>query len=513
MSLVRIGGALLKLGNLVNDCCCKFACLISGYDECGQPQYECKTSGDGEYTEKTCNDDCPETPPCCPCECGEICIDGVCYPCPPEYTVVGCECIPYPPPPDPEPNYYCCYNYNGPEPGTETGAATQEEMEASGTACQVGPCGKIVDGAFVPQAWRTAGGPYTSGLDCADACRPHSCNQKCGKEQCVPDAGGQHRTRDKCFDSCDDPAQNPCNLSPGNPITYSGAGAGTWNYYFTIDEAAGRPVCVTYVSKCGQPISVQIFSPSLNDNCEVILERGVQVNSGWRGKATCDCNPEPPPGGYKGIPRGYIKWKTKQFGVTSFEVQVITLCDDTEWEITVTCGDCDQNTPAWRCCCGCSIAFDGHGCFHLIDDADDDDMVTISWNDLQVPNFAPIGGASGEGLWADTNYTQADLDNGTTPQPYKYLAGGYSAGAKPVRECWVDANGIYHLRGWITTWEYTTDSCENFSVWRWEYDFQPENDFGGAATVFLEAAITNIPPGAEVLCEVPTPTVTITIAP
>lgn len=401
MPLASYGGVLLSAGgSLANQCCCsRYDCVLVGTDECGRPIYACQPLPNGKYLSSNCNGDCeplgPCEPPCGPCEarsgdscvsicqegehcvngvcvpdcgtagcgvceecvngvcvpkCGEcsICVDGECVPCPEGYVCEDGVCVPE------DDQYYCCYEYfDEPSPGSpgEGGGGSYS------TSCQRGPCGELIDGVFVPQSWRNAGGPYGTLEECEDECRRHACVvSPCCGPACVPDADGEHDTKGKCLASCDGGSTDtPCVLSPANPTAVSGTGAGAWSYYFAIDPAPNRPVCVSYVNKCGRPIRVQIFAATLDeDGCTAIAERVIKVDSEWRGSPNCACGPLPQGQSFKGEAKGVVKWNTKQHCVTQFEVKVMTLCEESDWEIAVSCGDCPE-VPGFECCrCCCT---------------------------------------------------------------------------------------------------------------------------------------------------------------
>jgi hypothetical protein len=84
--------------------------------------------------------------------------------------------------------------------------------------------------------------------------------------------------------------------------------------------------------------------------CSQIAARTIKGDSQWRCLEECSCDFQAP-GGCKGVPKGFVKWRTKGQNVTTFEVQVRTECNDNEWEIGVTCGAC-IDLPPCDCCCG-----------------------------------------------------------------------------------------------------------------------------------------------------------------
>lgn len=512
---VRYGGALLFKGNLVNECCCKWWCCIVGYDDCGQPIRSCsRTKTDdactGPFdTAEECYDECPEPPPCCPCGCCEICIDGECYPCPDGYSCVDCECVPPPPPPPPGP-YYCCYNYTGPEPGYDDPEGL-EAVRRSGTTCHIGPCGRVEDGEFIPEEWRTAGGPYGSLRDCNAACQRHTClTDDCGYQHCSPDSNGQYTTRDECYDTCVDPAEQPCAISPSSPYTVNGFGAGTWNYYFTIDPAENRPICVAYVSTCGRPIRAQIWAPLLSGTgCEQIADRTIVGDSQWRGTEDCNCDFDPP-GGFKGVPKGFVKWRTKQRGVTTFEVQILTECPENEWQITVTCGPCAE-MPNYKCCCDCGTLRPEVGCIKFPFGFDDAPLVilNIEWFGLNLPSGDPVF------PWFDTA-----AGPGGRPSWNKSMYRSGAGQGQALMFCEQDVDGVWHLKGYFRTAYIDNpanpaDDCNDELLWLYDYELDPINDMGGPAVVtLLGTACANCPAGtcgpADVYIP---PVVTITLPP
>jgi hypothetical protein len=212
----------------------------------------------------------------------------------------------------------------------------------------------MINNVFVPQAWRTAGGPYDGPLECEDHCRKHNCTpDACNNYACEPDEAGLYLTKELCNDNCDDPTGGQCSLIPEN-FTASGSGAGAQSYFFTVGPAAftnGRAICVTYASTTGRPIRVQIYSPDMaSDGCTQIASRTIKGDSQWRCQEECSCGFDAP-GGCKGAPKGFVKWTTKQKNVTTFEVRVSAECADNEWQIGVTCGPCIE-MPEIDCCCG-----------------------------------------------------------------------------------------------------------------------------------------------------------------
>lgn len=389
MGLRSVGGKLLAIaGRLVDACCCgqkkQYDCVPVGVDSCGNALVECqKVPFGGTYATPNCDNQCPLPPPCeCdpPCDgcsecvdgvcepnyggceecvngtvqsaCGpcEMCIDGVCTPCPSGYECVDGVCCNGPNCDPPPGNYYCCYEYDD---TVSPGSPDEPRDGVTTTYCFNGPCGKMIDNVFVPQAWRTAGGPYDSAAECEDNCQKHSCApDACNNYSCVPDSAGAYLTKEDCDENCDDPSGGQCALSPDN-FTASGTGAGVRSYFFSVGSAAftgSREICVAYASTTGRPIRVQIWSPDMGeDGCTQIASRTIKGDSQWRCQEECACD-FGAPGGCKGAPKGFVKWRTKQKNVTTFEVEVRTECADNEWQIGVTCGAC-MEMPEIDCCC------------------------------------------------------------------------------------------------------------------------------------------------------------------
>jgi hypothetical protein len=224
--------------------------------------------------------------------------------------------------------------------------------------CQIGPCGSIEDGVFVPDPARTAGGPYRDGEACADACRRHSCVPSvCCTTACEPRDDGGHDSKDQCVEECaGDPSSGPCQLGPANPFSTSGTGAGVWSFKFTIDPAPNRPVCIIYATQCEKPIRVQVWSATIGeDGCTLSSENVIKMDSQWRCNPDCLCDDLPQGQGCEGNAYGILRWRTKQKCITEFEVVVRTTCEDTEWAITVGCEQCEQIEGIKACedCCTC----------------------------------------------------------------------------------------------------------------------------------------------------------------
>jgi len=320
---------------------------------------KCVEAADGEYAdraacEEECGDrfECNENAECVPSNdpaapyanraaCEAACIkkytcapDDTCVPSPNgEYnTLAQCQenCVD-------GGTYFCCYD-NDPALGP------------TGTHCQVGPCGKFENGKFVVKPALLASGPHNGKAACEDACRRYACGtDDCGVSECKPQAGGQYATKQACLQACQDPAKLPCVLNPA-------AGKyGKGNHFFTTD-ASVRDICVAYISKNNKPIRVQIFAATLNQNCEVVAQRVVKSDSGWRAglPKSCfvECDPKPTP--VAGGPKGTVKWR-KPRGITAFEVQVLDPCGDASVDVYVDCGRCrniaENPEPVVFACC------------------------------------------------------------------------------------------------------------------------------------------------------------------
>jgi hypothetical protein len=351
----------------------------------------------------------------------------------------------------------------------------------------------MIDNVFVPQAWRTAGGPYDGPQECEDSCRPHSCTpDACGNYTCTPGDAGEYLTKEDCNDNCDDPTGGQCALDPDD-FTASGTGAGARSYFFTVGPAAfenGREICVSYVSTNSRPIRVQIWSPDMaSDGCSRIAERIIRGDSQWRGTPQCSCGFNAP-GGFKGGPKGFVQWRTKQKNVTTFEVRVLTECADNEWQIGVTCGACAE-LPDYQCNCDCGTVRPDIGCFRYpfgIDGDVAEAILTIEWCGLTgIPFAAEMGG--GKGIVKSI-------------EPSRYAS-------ESIIACDKDANGTWFINGTFAV-SYGDDAltCATSRWFHYEYAVGLDNDQGGIATVSLirTVAFGDQPCGCD---EVPIVTITI----
>lgn len=425
---------IAKIAAVAKQCCCiRFKCVPDGENRCGDPKQTCVADPEGEYASPFCNGMCPDPPPkCCdpPCdesnceicepnceECPEnplgccnptcvsqcsdceVCVDGGCQPkCPPETcltcvegecasTCGPCEfcsdgvCVPCPdgtvcvdgvcvPPPPAQ--WFCCLDEVEEPPPPSEGEPPPPSRPPT-ASCHYGPCGKIVDGYFVPKPEWKIGGPYIKPEDCSKACRPHDCvPDNCGNEQCLPTNGGQYLSREVCQQSgeCNDVPENGCSaMSPASPFCVSGGGTGDLpdggdRYFFTVGVGENLPICVAYQTNCLYPIRVQIWSPELGaDGCTVIADRVKRCDSDWRCFDVCDCNLNI---NCKGPPNGFCKWRTKQKFVTTFEVVVFAPCNQGTYDICVTCGSEPECWPlppitVETCCCECGTMTQGSG--------------------------------------------------------------------------------------------------------------------------------------------------------
>lgn len=222
MPLYTIGRALYAVGGrLLTACCCtpppppdawdcngRGSCIpvaIGPYatlEECQENCPECEEDGDCPAGQKCCDgvccqccdgELCPNGQPCVNCMCEpecetdldcdecQICENGNCVPCPIGWECIDGEC--WPPPPE---RYYCC-TY------TVTGS---DGSQVSKTRCQKGPC---------RDGMTTAGGPYRTYAQCCESgC---GCRYKCdpGSGECSPEEQGQYDEVQKCRDACEPP--------------------------------------------------------------------------------------------------------------------------------------------------------------------------------------------------------------------------------------------------------------------------------------------------------------------
>lgn len=364
MPLTVLNNALLRVGNaLASACCCDFWCnLIT--DKCGNEFYSCGKKGAG--TVGLCTDECGPPPPTDECKCGPTlqcgeceecvdrkcqkirdccrdatgcgactqCIDNRCEPCGPCETCTDGACVPCPygctggvcePPPPPPPSLcYCCYDEDPTAGGSN---------EMIGTHCQSTPCA----------AGLNKSGPYPCS-ECADDCQRYSCaDVGCGERKCQKDAEGRYTTESDCKKSCvDDDCNAPC-------LFATREAPGT----FEID-ACKRDICVSFSSLNSKPIRVQIWGPTLDENCNEVASRVIKRDSEWRCDECCDCPAVAPrsndPRKCQGGPSGTLSW-TKPTGVTRFEVQVLAACG-AEYSIQVrACEDCTARQEPANCGC------------------------------------------------------------------------------------------------------------------------------------------------------------------
>jgi hypothetical protein len=361
MSLVRIGNALVRslffLGRLARSClCCESWCCrdySATPDDCGNFPWVCVDFPGfgcvGPFKRGQC--DCPEPEKCCnededcgPCECcasDNKCIPCVCETdadCPENYCcdASGC-CIPCddppPPPPPPPANWYCCYEETGTEPSLDP---ENDQPGRRRTICQEGPCA-------TPEQY--ASGPHTSAETCAASCRPHQCRHTecCNSPDCFPDDDGPHDTKEACEEACDTPPPNPCSIGPSGDLRKTG-GTGTFVYEYDVncepgtglDGDGGVVICLAYVSKSCFPIRVQILSDLLSDDgsCVPVARDVVVLDSRWRGQCTCNAQRA-----VEGGPTGFLRWRTKQRGITKFKVRVFAPCSG-DWEFALACDTC-----------------------------------------------------------------------------------------------------------------------------------------------------------------------------
>jgi hypothetical protein len=386
--LALLGDKLLRVGNqlaLSLACCCRRFCRQVRQDDCGNPVYECSTESAGSIGD--CTPSC--VPPQDPCECGpntpcdqcfecidrkceriagccedgtpcpecQKCVDGVCVPCGECEKCEGGECVPCGPCEKCEggecvpcgadevciggvcvpKQYYCCWD-----------SAADKRLNTNNTTCrsatvssgsQTSPCGTGTEEGETGEVDLTKSGPYTGLQQCEPNCRKYKCAPNaCGDRECVPDPDGPYATRAACLAACPaDPCSTPC--------TFSGANSAG---IYSID-ACERDICVAYVSPDSRPIRVQIWGPTLDDDCNIIASRAIKADSGWRGEECCDCDSRPS-GDLAGGPKGQITWN-KPRGVTSFEVAVLTACGATA-NIDIQCSDnCGEMPDPDMCQC------------------------------------------------------------------------------------------------------------------------------------------------------------------
>ena len=400
--LATLGGNLLRVGNrlaLSLACCCRRFCRQVRQDACGNPVYECSPEQAGSIGE--CTPECappaetcecgPNTPcdqcfecidrkcvriegccadgsPCPECQkceggacapCGECeqCVGGVCVPCGPCQKCEGGDCVPcgadevciggvcVPK------QYYCCWD-----------SATDKRLNTNSTTCkaatvssgtQTSPCGTGTEEGETGEVDLTKSGPYANLQQCEPNCRKYRCAPNaCGDRECVPDANGPYATRAACLAACPaDPCSTPC--------TFGGANAaGTYSI-----DACERDICVSYVSPESRPIRVQIWGPTLDNNCNIIASRVIKADSDWRGEECCDCDSRPA-GDLEGGPKGQITWN-KPRGVTSFEVVVLYACGATA-NIDIRCSDDCLEHP-YPDMCPCSADADCNDGCHCCD--------------------------------------------------------------------------------------------------------------------------------------------------
>lgn len=378
MSLATLGGKLLVVaGKLAESvaCCCVQWCRQIGTDICGNPIYGCRPQQAGSIGECTPQCKPPETPcecgpnapcpqcyecidrqcvriedccadetPCPPCRkcvdgacvpCGpcEQCIDGECQPCGPCQNCEGGECVPCGPDEVcidgvcvPK-QYYCCWD-SCDDKLANNNNTTCTPATLSGGA-QTSPCGTgtYTQGELEGDSCDlTKSGPYTGLQQCEPNCQKYKCvPDACGNNECVPDPEGSYSSMMECLAGC---VSEPCS----QPCTFTGANsAGTYSI-----DACERDICVSYVSPDSRPIRVQIWGPTLDDNCNIIASDVIKADSGWRGEECCDCESRPG-GALAGGPKGQITWH-KPRGVTFFRVAVLTACDSSA-NIDIACSD------------------------------------------------------------------------------------------------------------------------------------------------------------------------------
>ena len=432
MSLSTLGGRLLRVGNrlaLSLACCCRRFCR-QVQDACGNPVYECSNEQAGSVGD--CTPEC--VPPVEPCECGpntpcdqcfacidrkcvriedccadgspcpecqkcedgtcvpcgeceqcvggvcvpcgscQKCVGGVCVPCGADEVCIGGVCVPK--------QYYCCWD-----------SATDKRLNTNNTTCkaatvssgtQTSPCGTGTEEGETGEVDLTKSGPYANLQQCEPNCQKYKCAPNaCGDRECVPDPDGPYATRAACLAACPaDPCSTPC--------TFAGA---IIPGIYSID-ACERDICVSYVSPDSRPIRVQIWGPTLDNNCNIIASRVIKADSDWRGEECCDCDSRPA-GDLEGGPKGQITWN-KPRGVTSFEVVVLYACGATA-NIDIRCSDdCVEHPDPDMCPCsadgdcneGCHCC-DGEcqeePCEECEADGDCPVLCPPGWNDLGGP--------------------------------------------------------------------------------------------------------------------------------
>lgn len=464
MALATLSGKLLvRAGRLAQSlaCCCARWCRQTGQDACGNPVYGCANEQVGSIGE--CTPECkppdepcecgPETPcpeceecidrkcepiedccgentPCPPCEqcvdnvcvpCGECeqCVDGACVPCGPcqkcegggcvpcgpEEVCIGGVCVPK--------QYYCCWA-SAEDKRLNTNNTTCKAATVSG-GTQTSPCGTDTEEGETGEVDLTKSGPYANLQQCEPNCRKYKCApDACGNNECVPDPDGPYATRAECLAACPaDPCSSPC--------TFTGANAPG---IYSID-ACERDICVSYVSPDSRPIRVQIWGPTLDQDCNIIASRVIKADSDWRGEECCDCDSRPA-GDLEGGPKGQITWN-KPRGVTAFEVVVLNPCGATVAIDVQACAECaDLPEPeqcpcnldadcanACHCCNGVCQAEPCGGCQPCecaIPDqhAGGNNVCFVSCVAVGIPNFLQCGCGEFNGVGADMGVQWAE---------------------------------------------------------------------------------------------------------
>ncbi len=346
MTLIVKAGKLLRAasGALATacQCCIRYWCFTDSNDLCGNALYECRedASGEGAYSGpfSDCEDRCPEPPICLPSWCYLIDQDacgGLIYECMQDaagedaasgpFLEANCDggCG------EPAPcaaKYYCCYEECPPAYGEDEPA----------TYCSPVPCPPGPEGCNL-----TKSGPHGTLKQCQENCQKYSCVPTCGGTECVPDPAGPYGSKSACEEACD---TSGC-LFAGDTILGSPSDTDE-SYFYSIDGRI-RDVCISYVSKNSKPIRIQIWSPSVNSNCEQIASRVIRRDTHWRGVECCDCPDDRPTGDLEGGPSGHIRWQ-KGRGITSFEVRILNPCG-AEYELRVECNkqcpDLDEPEP------------------------------------------------------------------------------------------------------------------------------------------------------------------------